>query len=143
MNKKILSITLITLFILPVLCFAGEVEVGEIRLEWKRSFGTISYLTALIPIENLTNSPCRIGGEFLFYDRNGSRLNRILFYEDLKARENKTIYVREPLTSTCYRETVTFKLSMEIRFFGLTMWGRPTVRGERILTLPPWDWRRN
>ena len=139
MNKKILTITLTILLVLPVLCFAGDVEIGEIKLRWKKAFGTTRFLLAQIPITNRTDVRCSVSGKFLFYDKDGFELRSIPFWKSVEAGEDKTLHVDGPVSRDDYRETATFKLFIKVSSFSWTMQGKPPLIIEKTLTLPPWE----
>ena len=86
MTKKALSITLTILFILPVLCFAGEVEVTDVWVKWTRR-GLDKYsFEAEIQVGNDTDVTYRVLGNLIFYDRSGYAIKRAMFSGNVEAR---------------------------------------------------------
>lgn len=139
MIKKTIAITMTILFILPAICLAQDVEVGEFRFRWKeRSEATRTLLTQ-IPITNRTYTHCRIKGEFLFYDKDGFELYKDVFSGELKAGESKILHPKAWLSKEEYAETTTFKVRIEVASFLWAIHGKGPFKIEKTLTLPPWD----
>lgn len=139
MTRKILTITLAILFILPVLCFAQDVEVGTIIFRWEKALGISRWLMAQIPITNHTDERCDIRGRFLFYDKDGFELRSIFFGKSVEAGESKVLQVKNTVSRNDYVETTSFKLSIEVSSPLWALRGKPPFKTEGILTLPPWD----
>ena len=93
MTKKALSITLTILFILPVLCFAGEVEVTgvEVKILDKGLFGYS--FRAKIKIVNHASKDKTIHGVLVFHDKEGFEISQTRFSGRAKAGDSKTYFV--------------------------------------------------
>lgn len=139
MTKKTLTTILTILFILPVICLAQEVEIGEVKLRWKKVSGNSRLLLAQIPVTNHTEELCGLKGKLLFCDKDGFTLNGILFMDNVEAEQSKTIQTKGLLYEDDYAETATLKLDMEMIPLTYMMQGKPPLKIERTLTLPPWD----
>ena len=86
MTKKTIAITLTILFVLPVLCFAQEVEVTDVWVKWTRR-GLDKYsFEAEIQVGNDTNVTYRVLGNLIFYDRSGYAIKRAMFSGKVEAK---------------------------------------------------------
>ena len=115
MNQKPLTISLIVLLILPVICLAGNIEIGDIKLKWEKDFGTPCTLLAKIPAINCTDKDYSIRGKFLFYDKDGFELCKIPFWGEVKAREGEVLQVSGWVTDWDYEETASLKVTIETK----------------------------
>jgi len=71
LTKKTLAMSLIIFIILPVISLAGEIEIGDVKLEWREDFATAWTFWAKIPVTNYANYEYRVIGKLLFSDENG------------------------------------------------------------------------
>ena len=94
MTKKTLAVTLAILFILPVLCFAGEVEVTgvEVKILDRGLFGY--KFRAKIKIVNHARRDKNIRGVLAFYDNDGFEISQTRFRGTVKAEESKVLFVK-------------------------------------------------
>lgn len=80
MTKKTLAMSLIIFPILPVISLAGEIEIGDAKLEWREDFATAWTFWTKIPVTNYANHEYRVIGKLLFSDENGVELYGIPFW---------------------------------------------------------------
>ena len=139
MTKKIVAITLTILFILPATCFAEDVEIGDIKLKWKKGSRTIHSLMAQIPITSNTRTRYSVKGKFLFYDKDGFELCKIPFWENMKGQESKVLHVSGLVTDWDYDQTTSFMVIIETKPSGWRGVGKKPLILERELKLPPWN----
>lgn len=139
MTQKTISMTLAILFVLPMLCLAWDVEMGEVKLRWKKGFGNYHFLLAELQIANRTNTRWKATGKLLFYDKDGFEIQAIHFFGSIEGMEKKTIHVKGIVSRYDYVKTTTFKIQSELGSFSWTDPGILPVTTERTLTLPPWD----
>jgi hypothetical protein len=137
LTKKILAITLPILFILPVLCLAEEVEIGDIKFEWKIEFATAWAFWAKIPVVNYANHEYRIIGKLLFYDKNGFQLYGIPFLGDVKGRKHKILQANAMIPSWEYRKIASVKVAIKVSPLSTSGWGKRPFKMEKALTFPP------
>ena len=136
MTKKTIAIALTVLFVLPVLCLAGEVEVGEIKLKWIKVFWNGYYLLARIPIINHTDETWGFHGKLQLLDKDGLEIRSIPIWETLRAGEKKAVEVEGRVSREDYEKTAALKLNVKVKSPSVFRRGEPPLVIERILLLP-------
>ena len=161
MTKKTLPIALAVLFILPAICFAQEVEVGDIKFRWRKASGDTRWLLAQILVTNHTDERYFIGCTFQLLAKDGFELRSgELLWQEVEPGESEILHVDVSVSEEDYKDAPTLKLTikaiagrgaivLERRTVGdiirrkkleLAPIGRkPPLTTERTLTLPPWE----
>jgi hypothetical protein len=135
--KKILAISLTILVILPVISLAEEIEIGDIKLEWREDFATAFTFWAKIPVVNYANHEYRVIGKLLFYDEDGIELYGIPFWGDVEAMERKVLQATSLIPSSDYGKIASLKVAIEVNPLSPIAWGKSPFRMEKALTFPP------
>ena len=137
MPQKTLTIGLIVLFILPVICLAGNIEIGDIKLKWEKDFGTACTLLAKIPAINRTDKDYSIRGKFLFYDKDGFEFYGIPFWGDVEARKREVLQANWIISNWDCKKVASLKVAIEANPLSLSASGKRPFRMEKSLTFPP------
>ena len=139
MTKKTIAITLAVLLILPALCFAGDVEIKDIRIRWIKAYGTDHYLSVQIPVTNNTDEAWGLHGKLQFLDKDGLEIHFMPIWTTVRPGETRIVPLDSRVSRKDYEKTATFKLSVKAKFSSFLRRGEPPFVIEKILTLPPWE----
>lgn len=139
MTKKALLIAMAILFTLPVLCLAGEFEIGDVEMKWWGELPHMRTLLIRVPVTSKVDVDCHIRGKLCLYDKDGFKIYESLFWGDVGPRQSQTLHARNWIAKKYYDETVTVKLELEISSFAWTVERKPPLKIEKSFTLPPWE----
>lgn len=138
MTKKTLTTALIAPFILPAICFAGEIEVGEVKLKWIKAYWNGHYLLAQIPVTNRTDETWGFHGKLQFLDKDGFEIRFVPIWEAVRPREKRIARVNSRVSRRDYEKTATLKLNVKVKCLSVFRREESPLKIERILSLPPW-----
>lgn len=141
MTKKTSLIALGILFILPTLCLAQDVKVGEIRMKWRGIPGGYSTLLVRIPIENKTAHGLILTGSLILCDQDGFEVARVRIQEEFDPEESKTVQV--PYTKETLGDMMISILEIELKAYAppLEKYKKPIFKMRRSFPLPPQERR--
>lgn len=122
---------------MPAICLAGDIEVGDIKLRWEKTFGDIYTFWAKIPVMNYANYGYRVIGKLLFYDRDGVELYGIPFWGDVEAERRRALQAKCLIPSYDYSKIASLKVAVEARPLTSSAWQKGPFRMQKTLPFPP------